>query len=158
MVALVAGVPEDQVTVDREHQRAQVTAHALPGASLASYRALEARTSAAEDGWSIAVVPPLQPLPEVAFADNVDALDDEAGQSGGRDIGLGGASLERIRVLGVPGLPGWTRVGARPSLNQRQGIKRSPRCSLVTESATMSTAPPPGSDFGLVLATGANGE
>lgn len=66
-LALVAGIPQDQVLLDRVNRRALVRAVPLPGADLASYRALEARVAAAEEGWTIALVPPPAPLPEVEF-------------------------------------------------------------------------------------------
>jgi uncharacterized hydrophobic protein (TIGR00271 family) len=45
-LALVAGVSEDEVTVDAGRKRATVRARELPGATLASYRALEMRIAA----------------------------------------------------------------------------------------------------------------
>jgi uncharacterized hydrophobic protein (TIGR00271 family) len=68
-LALVAGVSPDEVLVDRANSRAQVRAAALPGADLASYRALEARVAASERAWTIALVPPPAPLPKIAFED-----------------------------------------------------------------------------------------
>lgn len=66
-LALVAGVPIDQVTVDRDHRHAIVRAAALPGAGLAAYRTLEARVAAGQQGWIIELVPPLLPLPAIAI-------------------------------------------------------------------------------------------
>jgi uncharacterized hydrophobic protein (TIGR00271 family) len=45
-VALVAGVSEGDITVDRDHRRVTAAAIALPGATLESYFALEQRASA----------------------------------------------------------------------------------------------------------------
>lgn len=66
-LALVAGVPADQVLIDRARSRAMVRAAPLPGADLHSYRSLEARVAAAEPRWSIVLLPPAVPLPEVSF-------------------------------------------------------------------------------------------
>lgn len=68
-LALLAGVDRAAVTIDRQARRARVIAAALPGAPLASYRALEAR--AAVEGWDVALVPP-------AVAPEPAALDDAA--------------------------------------------------------------------------------
>lgn len=66
-LALVAGVPVDEVLVDRANSRAFVRAAALPGGDLASYRALEQRVSAAEPRWRVVMVPPALALPEVEY-------------------------------------------------------------------------------------------
>lgn len=69
-LALVAGVPAEQVTVDRARRRATVTALALPDAGLRTYYELERRIRAtAGEGWDIRLVPPLLSLPQVAFED-----------------------------------------------------------------------------------------
>ncbi|NQX93348.1 MAG: TIGR00341 family protein [Erythrobacter sp.] len=62
-LALVAGVPEDEVTVDRTRRRATVRAERLDGASLAAYMALEARIASTEPEWTIELLPPLSDLP-----------------------------------------------------------------------------------------------
>lgn len=64
-LALVAGVSEDEVTVDTGRKRATVRATALDGASLASYRALEMRIAASEPDWVIEILPPVGELPKV---------------------------------------------------------------------------------------------
>ncbi|KEO85374.1 membrane protein [Erythrobacter sp. JL475] len=67
-LALVAGVTEDEVTVDRTRRRATVRAERLDGATLAAYRALEARIAATEPDWMIELLPPIGDLPdEIAF-------------------------------------------------------------------------------------------
>lgn len=68
-LALVAGVPEDEVLIDRENRRALVRARELDGAPLASYRMLEARIAATEPEWRIELLPPVRPLPVVPFAE-----------------------------------------------------------------------------------------
>lgn len=67
-LALVAGVPEDEVLIDRENRRALVRARELGGAPLASYRMLETRIAATEPDWRIELLPPARPLPAVPFA------------------------------------------------------------------------------------------
>ena len=48
--------------IDEARRRALVRAKPLPGASLATYRALEARVAAGLDDWRIELVPPPLPL------------------------------------------------------------------------------------------------
>lgn len=68
-LSLVAGVPVDDVLLDRLRKRALVRAARLPGASLATYRALEARIAASEPDWRIELIPPEGPLPSaIPFA------------------------------------------------------------------------------------------
>lgn len=70
-LALVAGVPEDNVVVDRTRRRAMVRAGRLEGASLAAYRALEERIVATEPDWTIELLPPVGELPDaIPFQDD----------------------------------------------------------------------------------------
>lgn len=64
-LALVAGVEESDVTIDRERRRALVKAQTLPGAGLATYRELETRIADTEPEWFIALRPPACPLPVI---------------------------------------------------------------------------------------------
>lgn len=68
-LALVAGVTEDDLVIDRERRRAVVRAQALPGAGLAAYRELENRIASTEPEWIVELNPPARPLPNVAFED-----------------------------------------------------------------------------------------
>ncbi|MEO6386758.1 MAG: DUF389 domain-containing protein [Croceibacterium sp.] len=68
-LAIIAGVAQSEVIVDRDNHRAIVAARALPGAGLATYRELERRISAGEEGWTIQIKPPLRPLPSVELKD-----------------------------------------------------------------------------------------
>ena len=69
-LALVAGVGEDEVTVDRERRRATVIARPLDGATLRAYAELERRVRASEEeDWNIRIVPPVLALPAIDFAD-----------------------------------------------------------------------------------------
>ena len=64
-LALVAGVPLDEVLIDRDHRTARVRARPLPGASLRAYQDLEARVGAGEGDWTILLIPPAAALPDV---------------------------------------------------------------------------------------------
>lgn len=119
LVALGAGISPDKVTIDRDHRRVTATAAPLPGATAATFRALEQRMNAAVDGWSVTIVPPLGTFPAIRFTRGSDTLDDAA-----RDAVLLSAWEARrwnIVALGIPGLP----VGdtpAKPSLIQRRAL------------------------------------
>lgn len=116
-LALAAGVAPDQVLLDRVNRRAQVRAAPLPGASLASYRALEERVAAAESGWRVALVPPPAPLPAIEYqGEGEERAPTEAGaealataawaaQRLGLPVGAGGddaeAAAQALRDQGV---------------------------------------------------------
>jgi uncharacterized hydrophobic protein (TIGR00271 family) len=91
-LALVAGVGEDEVLVDRERRRALVRGGTLEGASLATWRALERRLAATEPDWRIELVPPAGPLPAIAFADG------EPTDAGTRALALSGWAARRVGV------------------------------------------------------------
>lgn len=76
-LALVAGVSEDEVTVDRERLRATVNARPLEGATLFAYADLERRVLAAAPDWHIRLIPPVRALPQVTFGGETV---DDAGQ------------------------------------------------------------------------------
>lgn len=116
MLGLAAGISSDAVTIDRDHRRASAVAAPLPGASVASYRALEERAHQDIDDWDIAIIPPQGLLPTIAFADDDDALD-----TGARDAVLTSAWAAKrwnVRALGVPGLP--EEMPDKPTLSQRR--------------------------------------
>lgn len=75
-LSLVAGVSEEELTIDRQRRRAIVRARPLDGATLATYRELELRIAATEPNWTIELTPPRLPLPAVTF---VDGAPDQAG-------------------------------------------------------------------------------
>lgn len=77
-LAVVAGVSEDDVVIDRERRRAVVRAKPLPGATLATYRVLEQRISATEPAWKVEMLPPARPLPTIAFADDEPSAEGQA--------------------------------------------------------------------------------
>jgi len=66
-LALVAGVLEDEVLVDRQRRRAVVKAQVLDGASLAAYADLERRIALTEPEWRIELIPPVRTLPRIDF-------------------------------------------------------------------------------------------
>ncbi|KWV92244.1 hypothetical protein AUC45_07340 [Erythrobacter sp. YT30] len=82
-LALVAGVSEDDVLVDRTRRKAMVRAERLEGATLAAYRALERRIAATEPDWTIELLPPLAALPNAI------------------PFGEDGPTMDGIRALGV---------------------------------------------------------
>ncbi|WP_333836917.1 DUF389 domain-containing protein [Novosphingobium sp.] len=146
MIALITGIAPDDVTIDRDHHRATAAAAPLPGATVATYRILEARAAANADGWSVSVVPPQAQLPEVTFADNADGLDDAA-----RNAVLTSAwAAQRwnVPVLAVPGLPGGTPP-SRPTLTQRRALA----IAALLATQRIGAAPAPGAGARFRLAT-----
>ncbi|WP_446653779.1 DUF389 domain-containing protein [Blastomonas sp.] len=114
-LAILAGVAPDAVLIDRDKRLAQVRAEALPGASLATYRALEARLAAAEPQWKLQLVPPPLPLPPIGFdgdepdragADNL-ALAIWAARRTGMAVSVAGSTsradfvLTKLREAGI---------------------------------------------------------
>lgn len=76
-LALIAGVAPDAVTIDQHRRRATVDAAPLPGASYATFRALETRLVRGMEGWSVRLIPPLLALPEIASTANADTGEPE---------------------------------------------------------------------------------
>ena len=150
-VALVAGVAPEAVTVDRDHRRVTATASLLPGASIETYQVLERRASTAADGWQVIIIPPLSPLPEIAFADNVDTLDNAARNA----VLLSAWEAKRwnIPVLAVPGLTDTPRE--RPNLSQRRAAAVA--VLLQAQGVQVAPAPPAGQVFTLSAADQKNG-
>ena len=68
-LSLVAGVSEDELTIDRQRRRAVVRARPLEGATLATYRELELRIAATEPDWTVEITPPKLSLPQVSLSD-----------------------------------------------------------------------------------------
>ncbi len=64
-LALVAGVDDADVLVDRTRRKAMVRAKPLDGASLVAYRTLEQRIAATEPEWTIELLPPRGDLPDL---------------------------------------------------------------------------------------------
>lgn len=152
MVSLITGVAADDVTVDRDHHRIIASANALPGASLGTYRVLEARAAAEDTGWSIMVVPPQSPLPQIAFADNVDTLDAAARTAVATSIWA--AKRWNMPALGVPGLPTGAPP-ARPNLTQRRALAIA--TVLQSQGIRAVAMPAAGQRFALAPAIGSDG-
>ncbi len=66
-MALVAGVPSENITLDAKRRRAVVKAAVLPGATIRTYRVLEGRVAALNPEWQLRIEPPALPLPAVAL-------------------------------------------------------------------------------------------
>ncbi|WP_185209865.1 DUF389 domain-containing protein [Sphingomonas sp. NBWT7] len=111
-VALVAGVPAEAVLVDTGARRAVARLAPLPGASLATYRAIEQRAAAAANGWSIELTPPdgvPGPIPITNDTPDAAALDTAAWAARRLDRGVTvtgpaaarDAAVERLAAAGV---------------------------------------------------------
>ena len=117
-IALAAGIEPEDVTVDREHRRATANAAALPGAGLSTYRALERRIAAGNQGWDVVIIPPPGRLPVISFTGDEDTIPD-----GIREAVLTSAWAAKrwnMRELGVPGLV--DPMPEKPTLVQRRAI------------------------------------
>lgn len=147
MMALIAGLKPDDVTIDRDHHRATAPASLLPGASIETYRMLETRAAASAADWSVSIIPPQGPLPTIAFADNVDTLDAAATQAVSASIWA--AKRWNIGTLAVPGLPK-APAPARPTLAERRALAIAEQLQHAGISA--SSAPPAGQRFALAPA------
>lgn len=75
-LVLAAGVPPGAVFVDSTARRVRLQGSGDP--SVAAWWELERRLRAGMDGWGVEVVPPVAPLPLVAFAAGSAALSPEA--------------------------------------------------------------------------------
>lgn len=148
IIAVTAGVTTEQVTLDHDRRRVVATAAVLPGASLATYRALERRASAASEGWDVALVPPLRPMPLIRFADGSDTLDEAT-----RDavlLSAWAAVRWNIPALVVPGLP--LTADDTPTLTERRGLAIA---ALLRERGVRAVpAPAVGPEFGLAASAG----
>ena len=121
LVAIAAGVPADNVMLDRDHKRAAAGAAALPGGNMATYFALEQRAASEAPGWTVAITPPLQALPVVRFANGSDALDDTAHAA----VLASAWAAQRWNdpSLVVPGLPPPGLAAPKhPRLDQRRAL------------------------------------
>jgi outer membrane protein OmpA-like peptidoglycan-associated protein len=146
MVSLVAGVPADAVTLDRDHHRISAIAAPLPGASVASYRMLEERARKQSVDWAIVIIPPQAQLPLIRFAGGSDTLDSIA-----RENVLTSAWAARrwnMRALAVPGLP--EEGSDAPNLARRRALA----VAAILRSEGIATVPAPsaGQSFRLAAA------
>jgi hypothetical protein len=69
-ISLVAGVPADDIMIDRGRKRAMVKAAQLPDAGLRAHHALEQRIARLEPKWTVMITPPALPLPAVTMQDD----------------------------------------------------------------------------------------
>jgi uncharacterized hydrophobic protein (TIGR00271 family) len=143
-VAVASGAPPDAVLVDDSKRVAQATAAVLPGASLTTYRALEARTREESDGWDIRIVPPLQPLPPIRFGRGKDTLDAAAQEN----VATAAWAARRWGAVGlaVPGLD--LAPPSRANLNQRRALA----VAQALRAAGVIAAPARGGGQSLILA------
>ncbi|OWK28635.1 DUF389 domain-containing protein [Sphingomonas mucosissima] len=74
-IALIAGVPEEEVLVDTVARRAAVRLAPLPGADFATYRAVEQRATLANGNWTVDLTPPDGALPIIPIADETPDAD-----------------------------------------------------------------------------------
>jgi|TARA_R100000049_G_C1954876_1_gene107297 uncharacterized hydrophobic protein (TIGR00271 family) len=93
-LAILAGVPVEDITIDLQRRRALVTAQPLEGATLAAYRELERRVAETEPDWDIRIIPPLRALPTIDFED-----DGELTVEGRRALWL---AMWAQRRIGIP--------------------------------------------------------
>lgn len=114
-LALIAGVEESAVVIDRQNRRALVKASALEGLGLAGYRELERRVAQTEPEWSILLEPPARSLPSIAF----DGADPE--EAGTDAIALIAWAAQRV---GAPVILSGTDTQTRRAaeLLQEQGV------------------------------------
>lgn len=77
-VALITGAEPNEVIIDRAAKTARVTARGPLRLNLGAMRALEARVSGINDGWTVQILPPLVELPVIAFAPESAELTDSA--------------------------------------------------------------------------------
>lgn len=131
-LALVAGVSDAEVLVDRERRQAMVAARPLDGAGLGAYRELERRISDSEPEWRVRLRPPARPLPEITFEDGEPT---EEGEQALSLIAWGGQRVPVPIILSGPpevadlaaarlreqGVVVRVEVGGRGAVNARWG-------------------------------------
>ncbi|MEO0590063.1 MAG: DUF389 domain-containing protein, partial [Pseudomonadota bacterium] len=96
-LALVAGVPEADVLVDRTRRRALVRAERLDGASLTAYRALEQRIAATEPEWTIELLPPISDLPQLIGLEEVDI--EQGNPEAGTKLAVSAQGTDALAVI-----------------------------------------------------------
>lgn len=147
LVAVGAGIAVDDVTIDRDHRRASATAAPLPGATGATYRALEQRMMQAVNGWQISITPPLGDFPPISFIGDSDQLDEDAKRS--ISLTIWEAKRWNIPALAVPGFVGG-QAPEKPSLAQRRA--QAIAALLQAEGLQVVAAPSAGASFSLAPA------
>lgn len=147
LVSIAAGVSRENITLDRGRQRAVAAAAPLPGADLGTYYALERRAATAAEGWTIEIIPPAGPLPQIQFTDGDDEL---AGST--RAAALQSAWAARrwnVPALLVPGLP----AGERPNIEDASlPVRRAIAIATLLEAQGIRALPAPASGSSVRLA------
>lgn len=103
-LALVAGVPKENVLTDRVAHKAVVHAVRLPGAQLAVYRTLEERVAATERAWMVTLVPPMVALGDIPIRDGMPGSEELAtciwaAQRLQLPVGVSGGSSDVRRMI-----------------------------------------------------------
>ncbi len=131
-LALIAGVSMDDVTLDTSKRRAMVIAKPLPGATLASYYALEQRVAAGAKNWTIKLQPPAIALPELTISDGVLA------ESSTRDLELIVWASERLNLpLGMNGTAADMAVTKQALEAKNVTVAREPDIAIKKDSVRL---------------------
>jgi uncharacterized hydrophobic protein (TIGR00271 family) len=125
-LALAAGVPEREVTIDRNRRRALVKARRIDDAPLAVYRTLEVRIAASEPEWTIEMIPPAAALPSgIGFADGEPS---QQGRAALDVIAWAALRLDRSVVLIGPA----AEAEAAAAILTDKGVRSRPRPGVGT--------------------------
>ncbi|GGD65332.1 TIGR00341 family protein [Erythrobacter arachoides] len=146
-LALLGGVPVEDVTVDRSRRRALVRARPLDGASLAAYAEIERRIDSTEPEWDIRFIPPLRPLPSVPF--------EQVEEEDGTDASFAPTARGRQALA----LVAWaqSRTGVPVRLSGPADAVAAARAALVEQGAEV-VARPQASGYGTVTVAWTTGE
>lgn len=98
-LALIAGVGDDAVTVDRQRRHATVTAKPISGAGLGVYREIEARLAKGAPEWEIELRPPVLALPSIPLG---EGKPNDAGQKAITLIAWAARRLDLPVILAGP--------------------------------------------------------
>lgn len=148
IISMAAGIDSERITIDQSQRRVTATAAVLPGATLETYLVLEQRASAAAEGWQVALVPPLSPMPLVRFGGGSDELDTASRRA--VLLSVWAATRWNIPALAVPGLP--LAADDTPSLSERRGLAVA---ALLRDKGVRAVpAAAAGPEFQLVAVTG----
>ncbi len=151
-IALAAGLPATEVTVDAVGRRATARQALLPGADIATYRAVEQRVAAGLPDWTVSLVPPFSRMPIVRFARGSATLDPAATLA--VVTSAWAASRWNAVALGVPGAPAdGAPNGRHESLAARRG--RAVATLLSAHHVAVVAEPPAGRDFRLTICAAA---
>lgn len=140
LIAVAAGIDATDVLIDSDGRRAAAAAQALPGMSLAGYKALEDRIANQASGWSIALTPPagLTPAP-IPFDGDSDTVPDASRSA--ILVDLWAARRWNWPAVAVPELT--EPLPAKPTLAQRRAAAVA---GIVREQGMTAVAGPAGAD------------